>query len=75
MLIFINKLEGPATVLVAKVYFKLCCSKLFNTVKLLFTNKNGNVIAGIEILRIKIWTWGQNLKMIYENFCRVHNKH
>ena len=58
-----------------KVYVKLCYRKLFNTLKLLFTNKDGNVIAGIKIHGIKIWTWGQNLKTFDENFRRVYNKH
>ena len=43
--------------------------------ELLFTNKDGNVIAGIKIHEIEIWTGGQNLKTIDENFCRVDNKH
>ena len=59
----------------AKVYVKLCCNKLFNAVKLLFVNKDGNVIARIKIYETEIWTWGQNLKTIDENFCRMNNKH
>ena len=42
------------TLPLSKVYVKLCCSKLFNTVKLLFTNKDENVIGGIKILLIEI---------------------
>ena len=36
-----------------KVYVKLCYRKLFNTLKLLFTNKDGNVIAGIKSTGLK----------------------
>ena len=59
----------------AKVYVKLGCNKLFNTVKLLFTNTDGNVIAGIKNHGIEIWIWAQNLKTIDENFPRVEKKH
>ena len=56
------------SVVVAKTYVKLYYNKLFNAVKLLFTNKHGNVIAGIKIHVIEIWTWGQNLKTVNEKF-------
>ena len=43
--------------------------------KLLFTIIDGNVTAGIKVHGIEIWTWGQNLKNIDENFRKVGNKH